>query len=349
MFLFSYSPSSFCGQTKSKDNESFYELIKGIFIVDAYLCQMIEIYATTNSVTEFTSILADASKTFNYISIYYDSLIPSSEYEKAWGYIKLSMGGLSFALNKMSIAVHNDNESMLDDAIKTYENARLDLVRAMDCLPQVNISTAQFSGLRPSAYSKDEFYIGVSLFDEDGDAVLPPPMQLTDYKININSQPDIIMELKDIEIKYDSSKLGKLILLGIDESASMQQNDPYRKRVNAAKALVNLVKNENDCMLVFGFGRSYTSPYAYLLCEPTNDPNILLNAINNVQESGEKTPYYSAINDILSVCQKFQDAYEEADIKPQMFFITLTDGLSNDGPYNIENSITLSQKLNIPQ
>jgi len=133
-----------------------------------------------------------------------------------------------------------------------------------------------------------------------------------------------------IDVTTYSKNNNVALIIVLDSSGSMEDNDPQRKRVEASKKLIDLM-DINDTIAVIDFGAGTTSGkrVSRVLSDFTDDKTQLKSAIDRVVASGG-TPLYESILDAEDMLSSYANKTK--------VIVVLTDGQANNNN-NLDSSI----------
>ncbi len=204
-------------------------------------------------------------------------------------------------------------------------------VRSVDVLGTKNIDMKKEGGtldLSLATYDDNKEFIQQKVDVDD--------IKITKATITKLSRTRAINEIV-VETKVESSlftnKSNKVknIVIDLDSTGSMYLNDPYGKRKDAAKKLLDITRNSDDKIAVAEFDYSTT-----ILADFTNDNAILKSAIDLVSNSGS-----TYMNDsLLEVEDLLIGKNGTKDI------VILTDGITAD-PYKHDDVIKKAKQNDI--
>lgn len=211
---------------------------------------------------------------------------------------------------------------------------------------------SRVSGCIPGLFTTDggTFELSVSPLDAEGNLLFEnigienfsfAPIQVVDLmapEMPVASgmaTPDSVEAILPGEL---GSGVNVAILL--DSSGSMGWNDPTEQRVLAAKALVDILRPE-DQAAVFDFGSyNHTSGFSVtrLLQDFTSDHALLYQAIDQVQ-ADNGTPMYESLEETI--------AFIGNSGLPNLALLVLTDGEAHD-EYLFPNVVSQAQGIGLP-
>ncbi len=224
------------------------------------------------------------------------------------------------------------------------------------CEIQQSVDTVSLSG----AYATDvdengvTFNLSVTPLDENGDFislnVTEDDFRFEDVKVYEIEDPtdegdyytdaDVTVKRIDIEEVSDSARMVGAIV--IDSSGSMEDNDPDRVRVEAAKSFIDAM-GDNDLLCVYDFGSSEED--VRLLQDFTNDKEELYDAVDEVEAVGG-TPLYQALVEAANHLKAFKD--EQGQSGDRYFIIVITDGQSTDANYTLDDAVDAAKEVPLP-
>ncbi len=223
-------------------------------------------------------------------------------------------------------------------------------------LPQQDVESVTLSGAYATDISADQvkFKISVTPLDKDGnfisEGVTEDNFSFKNVKVYQIEDPadegefytSADVKVTSLTIKEVTEKTRLVGAIVIDSSGSMEDNDPDRVRVTAAKKFVSHIRS-GDKLCVYDFGSGEAD--VRLLQDFTDSKEDLLDAIDQV-EATDGTPLYAALVQAAEHLEEFKE--DEGRSGDRYFIIVLTDGSSTDDYYSLDDAISAAKNVPAP-
>jgi Mg-chelatase subunit ChlD len=140
------------------------------------------------------------------------------------------------------------------------------------------------------------------------------------------------------EIKFDI-ELEEIInaVLDLDQSGSMRETDPERKRVDAAQDFIGRIKEQDRLAIMAFLGRDENFRNSVLLQDFTSDKTALNAAVEEVGQQ-TTTPIWDSVLDTLELHER--DIASEQGGNASRVVVLFTDGKRNGGAADFSDALS---------
>lgn len=172
----------------------------------------------------------------------------------------------------------------------------------------------------------------VSIKDENGNTI--EKCEKNDFEIKEIDEQGNISEasISDVYKVLDKDNIN--VNLVLDSSGSMDEDNKMQQAKNAASALIDKMKLlEGDKAEIISF-----DTYVYLKQDFTNEKDVLIKAINDINTAGNTALYDAIYSGLL------QTHYEDG----AKCVIAFTDGMENASSYTFDDIVDMARNTSIP-
>jgi len=209
-------------------------------------------------------------------------------------------------------------------------------------------------GVNPAADYRQTGKIGFSLLSLDEEqnplstAVMTQSLQAAGLGIQIQNGDGTLSSCEFVDERGVEGSPYNSIMILIDDSGSMVENDPQKMRAEAAIGLAETVQQygpkSHMALGDFGRGPSAGNEAMGLMADFSNDKEAIRAATAQIEDDGD-TPLWDALGDAIRATRTDANKFEQESTSVQRFIVVLSDG-EDTGSYkqNLESIITWANK-----
>jgi Mg-chelatase subunit ChlD len=297
------------------------------------LIQSLEDVNTPQQMAEFEGLLERFEILYSATTQAIHELEVSVGYRDAFDKLASASNCMRRFINNLRQLFATSDIEYMNKSVEELLLYKKNLTEAVSLLPKAPVYDVSFLGSKVDPEDSRVVYLSLNLRDRDG-SVINTNIDKDDYSVSFDD-PSIAGTVEDVYSNPSIKGAPRIILLLIDSSGSMQNADPYRKRVDAACRIIDRLE-ENDYVIVAEFGNSKVSPFMKVLGIGTGQQESELRGyIQQVGQNGDHTPLYASISEGIMVMNSLSEEIQQqfgGSLLIEYCIIVLTDGEENFKP-----------------
>ena len=256
-------------------------------------------------------------------------------------------------------AIQLNDPERLRTAYDEFIKYKASILLAVINTPEIEVnSLATNSDILIDPNEPEYGYISISLLDSDR-KLITTKVRNEDYTIKLDTS-SLAATVTDVQSKPKLSNEQRVIFLLSDVSGSMSSTDPTRKRVAAAKKIVDAL-GPDDFLMLATFGMSHKPTFTSFHGSGTGGSKDCLDYLidTNFSKAVGSTPLYASIGESIAMIDDLRQKLSGDQTPITYSIIVLTDGQNTyNGSSNdpelykaISNPVVvayLAKKLSIP-